>query len=79
MSELHPKSLTFGVQSYTSGIDSISTPYFINAETIVVQQFIFKFCAVKIKYNCSICVIINSKHLLEVNREAKKMFSNSGN
>lgn len=45
------------------------TPYFINAETIVVLQFIFKFCAVKIKYNCRICVIINSKHLLEVNRE----------
>lgn len=55
------------------------TPYFINMEAVLVQQFIFKFCAVKIKYNCRICVIIDSKHLLEVNREAKKMFSNSGN
>ncbi len=55
------------------------TPYFINMKAVLLQQFIFKFCAVKIKYNCRICVIINSKHLLEVNREAKKMFSNSGN
>ena len=55
------------------------TPYFINMEAVCQQYFIFKFCAVKIKYNCRICVIINSKHLLEVNREAKKMFSNSGN
>lgn len=45
------------------------TPYFINMEAVCQQQFIFKFCAVKIKYNCRICVIINSKHLLEVNRE----------
>ena len=55
------------------------TPYFINMKRFWQQQFIFKFSAVKIKYNCRICVIINSKYLLEVNREAKKMFSNSGN
>ena len=38
------------------------------------QQFIFKFCAVKIKYNCRICVIIDSKHLLEVNRETVNIY-----
>lgn len=74
-----PKVRLLGCSHIRVVLSIFFTPYFINAETIVVQQFIFKFSAVKIKYNCRICVIINSKHLLEVNREAKKMFSNSVN
>ena len=75
-----PQKLSFWGAIHIRVVLSIFlTPYFINMEVIFTATIYFKFCAVKIKYNCRICVIINSKHLLEVNREAKKMFSNFGN